>query len=78
MAELGATRTGQFLHLIPVFGAVLSMTFHRPDRAGHLAGDGLWPPIGLINPRPNRVARPAPHAALRISGNRSGAGSRGR
>jgi drug/metabolite transporter (DMT)-like permease len=27
VAELGANRTGQFLHLMPVFGAVLSMIF---------------------------------------------------
>ncbi|MDS4068377.1 MAG: DMT family transporter, partial [Candidatus Competibacter sp.] len=27
VAELGANRTGQFLHLMPAFGAVLSMIF---------------------------------------------------
>lgn len=27
VAELGANRTGQFLHLMPVFGAALSMIF---------------------------------------------------
>ena len=27
MAELGANRAGQFLHLMPAFGAVLSMIF---------------------------------------------------
>ncbi|MBK7542063.1 MAG: DMT family transporter [Candidatus Competibacteraceae bacterium] len=48
VAELGANRTGQFLHLMPAFGAVLSMiflgerlyAFHAAGIA--LIGSGIW------------------------------------
>ena len=48
VAELGANRTGQFLHLMPVFGAVLSMIFlgerlHAFHGAGiALIALGIW------------------------------------
>lgn len=42
VAELGANRTGQFIHLIPVFGALLAMLFLGERLAGfHAAGIGL-------------------------------------
>ena len=42
VAELGANRTGQFLHLMPVFGAVLSMIFLGERLYGfHAAGIAL-------------------------------------
>ncbi|MDG4553180.1 MAG: DMT family transporter [Candidatus Competibacter sp.] len=42
VAELGANRTGQFLHLMPAFGAVLSMIFLGERLyAFHAAGIGL-------------------------------------
>jgi drug/metabolite transporter (DMT)-like permease len=42
VAELGANRTGQFLHLMPVFGAVLSMIFLGERLYGfHAAGVAL-------------------------------------
>jgi drug/metabolite transporter (DMT)-like permease len=42
VAELGANRAGQFLHLMPVFGAVLSMIFLGERlRAFHGAGIAL-------------------------------------
>ena len=45
VAELGANRAGQFLHLMPAFGAVLSMIFLGERLyAFHAAGIGL---IGL-------------------------------
>lgn len=45
VAEIGANRSGQFLHLMPVFGAVLSMVFLGERLYGfHAVGIGL---IGL-------------------------------
>ncbi|MDG4552006.1 MAG: DMT family transporter [Candidatus Contendobacter sp.] len=42
VAELGANRTGQFLHLMPAFGAVLSMLFLGERLYGfHAAGIAL-------------------------------------
>jgi len=42
VAELGANRTGQFLHLMPAFGAVLSMIFLGERLYGfHAAGVAL-------------------------------------
>jgi len=42
VAELGANRTGQFLHLMPAFGAVLSMVFLGERLYGfHAAGIAL-------------------------------------
>lgn len=42
VAELGANRTGQFLHLMPAFGAVLSMIFLGERLQGfHVAGIAL-------------------------------------
>lgn len=56
VAELGANRTGQFMHLMPVFGTLLSMALLGEQmQAFHLAGIGLiaggiWlagrPPLG--------------------------------
>lgn len=40
VAELGANRTGQFLHLMPVFGAVLSMIF-LGERLSVFHGEGI-------------------------------------
>jgi drug/metabolite transporter (DMT)-like permease len=42
VAELGANRTGQFLHLMPAFGALLSMLLLGERMQGfHAAGIGL-------------------------------------
>ena len=42
VAELGANRTGQLLHLMPAFGAVLAMPVLGERMQGfHLAGIGL-------------------------------------
>lgn len=42
VAELGPNRTGQFLHLMPAFGAILSMVFLGERLHGHhLAGIAL-------------------------------------
>jgi drug/metabolite transporter (DMT)-like permease len=42
VAELGANRTGQLLHLMPAFGAVLAMPMLGERMHGfHLAGIGL-------------------------------------
>ncbi len=42
VGELGANRSGQFLHLMPVFGAILSMVFLGERLHGyHLAGIAL-------------------------------------
>lgn len=42
VAELGANRTGQFLHLMPVFGTLLAMLLLGERMQGfHLAGIGL-------------------------------------
>ncbi|HCK82709.1 MAG TPA: DMT family transporter [Candidatus Competibacter sp.] len=57
VAELGANRTGQFLHLMPAFGAVLSMiflgerlyAFHAAGIA--LIGLGIWLATMLGRPK---------------------------
>ena len=42
VAELGANRTGQFMHLMPLFGALLSvLLLGERWHAFHLAGAGL-------------------------------------
>ncbi len=56
VAELGANRTGQFLHLMPAFGAILSMIFlDERLSAFHGAGialiaSGIWLATGYGRP----------------------------
>lgn len=59
VAELGATRTGQFMHLMPVFGTLLSMLLLGERLQGfHLAGIGLIAAgIWLAAHGPRRPAR---------------------
>jgi drug/metabolite transporter (DMT)-like permease len=48
VAELGANRTGQFLHLMPVFGTLLAMVLLGERMRGYhlvgiaLIGAGIW------------------------------------
>ena len=58
VTELGPNRTGQFLHLMPAFGAILSMVFLGERLHGyHLAGIalialGIWLTTATVAPRP--------------------------
>jgi len=57
VAELGANRTGQFLHLMPVFGTLLSIALLDERLQGfHLAGIGLIA-LGIGLAREQRARR---------------------
>jgi drug/metabolite transporter (DMT)-like permease len=68
VAELGANRTGQLLHLMPAFGAVLAMALLGERMHGfHVAGIGLITAgIGLSTRAPRKGLAKRPNTAHRV------------